>query len=307
MKVRKIIAITLMCLCVGCADTKKKSIVVFHAGSLSPLFKECKAEFEKRYDYTVLLEASGSVDAARKIVDLNKQCDVIALADALIFESLLQKYCDYWIGFAGNEMVLAYSKRSRYARHLAENWIDALQNHPVTCTRSDPMRDPCGYRTLLLWKLAAKLYNNPQIETICAQRSPQSYMRPKEIDTLALVETDVCDAVWIYKSLAVERNLPFIQFDDRINLSTPQHNTFYQKACVTLKDSTEIHTFCGNAIMYGVSIPKNAGNTEGAAAFIRFLLSAEGKQLIQKHGLRSVVHVSNYTMLPKNLQAVIPQ
>ncbi len=302
---QKIIAIALLCICVGCADTKKKTIVVFHAGSLSPLFKEYKAKFEKHHDFTMLLEASGSVDAARKVVDLKKRCDVIALADAELFDSLLQKYCDFWIGFAGNEMVLAYSPKSAHAAVLAENWIDAMKNYPVTCTRSDPLRDPCGYRTLLVWKLASMLYKNPLIESLCAQRSPADYMRPKEIDAIALVEAGACDAAWIYRSLAVQRNLPFIAFDDRINLSTPKHNTYYKKACVTLKDYTRTYTFCGDAIVYGISIPQNAENTEGAVEFIRALLSTEGRKLLQKHGFTCLLQVSNYTAIPKPILAEI--
>ncbi|MCX8123574.1 MAG: extracellular solute-binding protein [Spirochaetes bacterium] len=304
---KKIIAIMLICIFVSCADTDKQHIVIFHAGSLSPLFKECKSQFEKIHNFTVLLEASGSVDAARKIVDLKKQCDVIALADAKLFESLLKEYCAYWIGFAGNEMVLAYSPESKYATQLAINWLDALKNYPVVCSRSDPLRDPCGYRTLLVWKLASLLYHNPKLEALCEKRSPVQYMQPKEIDAITLVETGACDAVWIYKSLAVQRNLPFVTFDERINLSNTRYNNYYKNACITLKDFMRMYTICGDAILYGVSIPKNAGNTQGAVEFIQFLLSPKGKELIQRHGFTSTLYVNNLNALPQPLKKVVAQ
>ncbi len=151
---KNIFLILIALLCISCSTGTKDTLIVFHAGSLSSLMKEFKQEFEKKYDCTVLLEASGSVDAARKITDLKKQCDVIALADIELFDTMLKEYCTYSIAFAGNEMVLAYSPKSNYAKHLSQNWLDTMKRYDIVCARADPLRDPCGYRTLLVWELA---------------------------------------------------------------------------------------------------------------------------------------------------------
>ncbi|MEW6525686.1 MAG: substrate-binding domain-containing protein [Spirochaetota bacterium] len=303
---KKIIAIILLCVLMECADTKKETIAVFHAGSLSALFKECKVEFEKRHNYTVLLEASGSVDAARKLTDLHKPCDVIALADVELFDSMLKQYCPYWIAFAGNEMVLAYNKKSQYAKAIAANWIDALTTYNITCTRSDPLRDPCGYRTLLVWKLASQFYNNSKLEKIFAARAPIEYMRPKEIDCIALLETGACDAMWIYKSVAVEQNFPYITLDEHINLGNHTYEQLYRKTCIALSDTKKQYTFCGSTITYGVSIPVTANNVKGAIAFMSFLFSKEGQQLIQEYGFTFIEPYSNnHEQLSVELKKVI--
>jgi len=303
---KKILVILLIIFVSSCTDTKKENVIVFHAGSLSALFKECNAEFEKQYNYTVLLEASGSIDAARKITDLQKPCDVIALADIELFDSMLKLYCPYWIAFAGNEMVLAYSKKSTYARAIATNWIDALTRYTITCTRSDPLRDPCGYRTLLVWKLASQYYNNQELEKIFAKRSPLAYMRPKEIDCIVLLETGACDALWIYKSVAVKQNFPYIALDEHINLGNPEHEQLYRKTCVTLSDTKREYTFCGSTITYGASIPVDAYNKKGGIAFLSFLCSKEGQKLIKKHGFTFLKPYSNgREQLPEKLQKVV--
>lgn len=291
---------------ISCSHQQSTTVTVFHAGSLSALFKECKIAFEKQYDYTVLLEASGSIDAARKITDLQKSCDMIALADIELFESMLKPYCPYWISFASTEMVLAYSKKSRFAPAIATNWMDALLQYDITCTRSDPLRDPCGYRTLLVWELASKFYNNPNLKKILALRSPLEYMRPKEIDCIALLETGACDALWIYKSVAVQQNFPYITLSDRINLGNPEYEQLYRKACITLADSKKQYTFCGSTIVYGVSIPVTANNTKGAAAFLTYLCSKEGKALIARHGFTVIqAHSNRWDALPLELKKVV--
>ncbi len=302
---KTILSILCICMCAACADGKKETIVVFHAGSLGALFKECKVEFEKQYNYTVLLESSGSIDAAQKIAELHKPCDVIALADIKLFDGILKKYCSYWIAFAGNEMVLAYNPKSRYAQAIAANWMDALVRYDITCARSDPLRDPCGYRTILVWKLASQLHNNPELEKIFAARSPVQYMRPKEIDCIPLLAS-ICDAIWIYKSIAKTHNLPYVTLDGHINLGNPEYEKSYQKACITLSDIHRQYTVCGSTITYGISIPLTAVNTQGAIAFVSFLCGQKGKELIARHGFSMIRASSNqWDILPAELKKVV--
>ncbi len=303
----KKIVIIVISILLSCSHAEKKQITIFHAGSLSSLMKECKQLFEKQNrKYTVLLESSGSVDAARKLTDLNRHCEIIALADVELFDSMLQNHCAYAISFAGNEMVLAYAQQSKYAKAIAANWVDALIHNDIVCTRSDPLRDPCGYRTLMVWKLAGMHYNNPQLEKICAQRSPQKFVRPKEMDCVALLETMACDALWIYKSVALQHKFPYVTFDDHINLSKPNLNSHYKKACILLHDAKKSHTFCGSAITYGISIPDNAENKEGAMKFLLFLLGKEGRGCINRNGFNSIEPYSKqWDKLPEELKKVV--
>ena len=89
----------------------KEKLIVFHAGSLAVPFAEIEQEFEKQYPGAdVLREVSGSRTCARKIVDLGRECDVIASADyTVIDELLIPEYAEENIKFATNEMVIMYT------------------------------------------------------------------------------------------------------------------------------------------------------------------------------------------------------
>src|SRR6056297_3687736 len=140
-------------LILGCNPTtnqssNKKEIIIFHAGSLSVPFKEIADSFQNEYpDYKVILEASGSVAAARKITDLHRECDIMASADYTIIENLLiPGHTNWLIPFARNEMVIAFRENVPNAKEITpENWYTILSKADVRYGRSNPDTDPCGY------------------------------------------------------------------------------------------------------------------------------------------------------------------
>ncbi|OYT25993.1 MAG: hypothetical protein B6V02_02550 [Thermoprotei archaeon ex4572_64] len=61
---------------------ERSTIYIFHAGSLNLPLKELEQVFEEKYpNFDVRREASGSVEAIRKVTDLGKCCHVLAVAD----------------------------------------------------------------------------------------------------------------------------------------------------------------------------------------------------------------------------------
>ena len=89
---------------------ENNKLIIFHAGSLSVPLKQMKDEFTKvNPDIEILLESAGSVKCARKITDLNKECDIMASADyTIIDEMLIPDYTGWNIKFASNEMAIVY-------------------------------------------------------------------------------------------------------------------------------------------------------------------------------------------------------
>ncbi|NPA39487.1 MAG: solute-binding protein, partial [Thermodesulfobacteria bacterium] len=145
---------------------KTVTIKVFHAGSLSVPFAKMQKLFERKYPWIkVRRESSGSVQAVRKIIDLHKPCDVIAVADyTLIPKMMFPKYASYVKLFARNELVLCYTKKSRFANLVnSKNWFEILQKKGVKWGFSNPNDDPCGYRTVLAIGLASLYYHNPEL------------------------------------------------------------------------------------------------------------------------------------------------
>jgi molybdate/tungstate transport system substrate-binding protein len=286
--------------------TKKPGqLIIFHAGSLSVPFHEIADSFNQEYpNINVKLEASGSVDAARKISDLGRKADIMASADYKIIDKLLiPKHAEWLIKFAANEMVIAYDKDSKYASKInKENWYEIILNEDVFYGRSDPNSDPCGYRSVLTSKLAEDYYGEKNLSNRILNKN-KNFIRPKETDLLALLEVNALDYIFIYRSVAVQHDLDYIPLPDSINLSNPEYAEHYKKATVEISGTQpgETITLPGEPMIYGITIPKSSTNRENAETFLHFVLSVDkGLKILEKNGQPSLVPspVQNYTQLP---------
>ena len=287
-------------------------LVVFHAGSLSVPLKEIAAEFKKLHpQVTIMMEAGGSVASARKITDLDKQCDIMASADyAVIDKMLIPKYADYNIKFASNELCVVYSEKSRYAKQINEkNWMDILLKSDVAFGRSDPNSDPCGYRTEMMFQLAEKHYKKPGLYSKFTAKD-KAFMRPKETDLLALIETNTIDYIFLYRSVAVQHKLKYLILPDAINLKNPAFVSQYSIAKVEINGSKpgEKQTMTGEPMIYSFTILRNAPNKAAAIAFAEFLLQKDkGQAIMARNGQPSVVpmKIANYDKVPAQLKPFV--
>jgi len=287
-------------------------LIIFHAGSLAVPFKQICEEFNSHYpDVKIVREAAGSRVCARKITDLHKPCDVIASADHTVIDTLLiPEYAEWKIKFASNEIVIAFQEGSRRAGEInKDNWYDIFPGKDVTFGRSDPNADPCGYRAVLTIKLAEKFYNRPSLtDKILAK--DQRYIRPKEVDLLALLEVGELDYIFIYRSVAEQHKLKYVTLADQINLKKADFADFYKSASVhiTGKKPGTFITKAGAPIVYGVTIPKNAPNRKAALAFLTFLLNADnGGAILEKNGQTSVIPspTDTFEKIPESLKTFV--
>ncbi|MHC4424431.1 MAG: substrate-binding domain-containing protein [Planctomycetota bacterium] len=274
-------------------------LIIFHAGSLAVPFKQICEEFNLlNPDVKIVREAAGSRMCARKIADLNRPCDIIASADYTIIDTLLiPEHAEWNIRFATNEMVIAFSADSRRAKHIDENnWYDVLLEKDVAFGRSDPNADPCGYRAVITVILAEKFCNKPGLaKNILAK--DRRYIRPKEVDLLALLEVGELDYIFIYRSvaeqhIAEQHRLATVLLPDQVNLKEAEFADFYKSAYVgvTGKKPGTFVTKTGGPIIYGITVLKNAPNRELALKFLTFLLDADkGGAILEKNGQTLVV------------------
>ncbi len=287
---RSIVFFTSFLLLVSChgrdKNSKNNRIVVFHAGSLTIPIHAMADAFEKVHpDITVELEASGSVTCVRKITDLNRNCDVLALADArLIDDWMIPDYASWTAEFASNEICLVYSDASLYADSISsDNWFEIIAKEDVRYGRSDPNADPCGYRTILSLKLAENYYSN-RVDVEKLLEKDNRFIRPKASDLLALLETKTVDYIFEYFSVATQHGLKCIRLPGEINLGDPEFADQYgQKSVVIIgPDPGTTISIVGSPMVYGLTIPKNSENPGAADLFIRFILAPEGGIKIMK-------------------------
>ena len=292
------ILISLTCLSCEKAPVSETEVVgrltIFHAGSLAVPFKEISDAFEQAHPgVEVMCEAAGSRMCARKISDLKRACDVMASADyTVIDELLIPDHAQWNIRFAGNEMVIAYLDKSAQANLINEdNWHEVLAGRDVALGRSDPDSDPCGYRSVFVLQLAEKLYHKPGLAQKLLDLS-QKNIRPKEVDLLALLEVGEIDYVMIYRSVAVQHHLKYVELPPEINLSSTEFAQQYQSAAVRLtgKRPGQFITKTARPIVYGVTIPVGAPNREAAEVFLEFLLDVQkGGCILEKNGQKFMV------------------
>jgi len=289
----------------------KESLIIFHAGSLSVPFKRLADEFEKLHpNIELLMESAGSVECARKISELKKDCDIIASSDYTVIEDMLiPEYTDWYLNFAGNEMVIVFNKKSRMANAINEgNWYDILLKPEVFFGRSDPDLDPCGYRTLFTFQLAEKYYAKQGLAEKLTSKDLQ-YIRPKEVDLLALIESNTLDYIFIYKSVALQHQLDYLELPAEINQGNPELTAYYASATTQITSDKPGSLIEKRAIpmTYALSILKNAVNKEAAEDFVAFLLSAKGKAIIEESGQPWMNKVKNEQLrfLPEKLASEV--
>jgi molybdate/tungstate transport system substrate-binding protein len=273
-------------------------LIIFHAGSLSVPMKEISAAFKKIHpEVNIFMESAGSVECARKVTDLNKPCDILASADYKVIDNMLiPKYSDWNIKFVSNEMCIVYTEKSRYAGQInAKNWYEILQKKDVAYGRADPNADPCGYRSVMTMQLAEKFYRKPGLANLLTTKD-ENYMRPKEVDLLALLESQSVDYIFLYKSVAIQHNLKYLVLPVEVNLKDPKFADLYNTAVVSIngKEPGQKVMMKGEPMIYGVTMINSAPNKPVALAFLQFMLSRDqGIKILAKDGQPSVIPQQN--------------
>jgi molybdate/tungstate transport system substrate-binding protein len=318
MKMRQIILLAFLTAVItsGCINTgtvKPKEVIIFHAGSLSIPLKQIASEYEKIHPGTkILLESAGSLVCARKVTELKKPCDIIASSDYFVINQLLIPDYTHWsIRFATNELVIAGRDKSKYISELdSANWMDILQKDDVIFARSDPDSDPCGYRTVFTLMLAEKYYNKPGLAEKMISKNKE-YIRPKEVDLVALLESGVIDYMFQYKSVAIQHDLKYIELPKEINLSDPSRNDIYSSVSIDVAGSKPGNKMkvTGDYINYSITVLDKAPQKEEAIDFLEFLLSPEGRNIFRNNGQEPIIpfSTSQADLLPSKLQKLLKE
>lgn len=267
----------------GEATAARDTVVVYVAASLARPMRAAADSFARQSGATVLIESGGSLEHARKVTELHRIPDVLALADHEVFPQLLMpEHVGSYVPFARNRMVVAYTPRSRFANVVgAANWPDVLQRPGVEVGRPDPDRAPAGYRTLLVLQLAEAHYRDRGLAERILVRSPPRNMRGNAAELAGLLELGELDYIFEYESLARSHGFRYVTLPPEIDLGDPSLADRYARASVRVAGRTprDSVTFTGAPILYGLAIPRDAPHPAAAKGFVDFLLGAGKAQL----------------------------
>lgn len=287
-----------------------ETLVVLHAGSLTKPFRDVETAFNQKYGASVFFEdeSAGSVKIMKTVTVLGKEADIIAVADySLIPQYLIPKYANWYVQFATNKLVIAFTKFSKYAKEInSQNWYEILQRPRVEFGLSNPNLDPCGYRTKLMFELAQKYYEVPNLSKELFSACPSNNIKPKAIQLVAALQSGELDYAFEYLSVAKQNNLEYVELPSQLNFGDPKYKKFYSQAVLTLEDGKSVF---GKPIVYGVTIPKNAPHKKLAQEFLSFLIGKEGKEIFEKNGQPPIALKTNVSLnqLPLEVKKVFQE
>lgn len=269
------------------AHTTADTVVVFTAASLAVPIRAALDTFARRTGTVVLQENGASLELARRITELHRVPDVLALADEEVFPRLLVPRAASWYArFARNRMVLAYTDRSEGANRLASaNWYRVLLRPDVRVGRSDPTLAPVGYRTLAVYQLAEQYYHVPGLAARLEARTTPALIRPNASELVALLQAGELDYIVDYESLARANHLRYIRLPAEIDLGDPARTAAYARVSVRVPRRTDTLTYVAAPIVYGIGVPREAPHAAAGAKFLAFLLGPDGRAILGTHAV----------------------
>jgi molybdate/tungstate transport system substrate-binding protein len=226
-------------------DGESPTVTILAAGSLQHALETGLAP---AVDVPIRVEAHGSATVARLIAEGQRDPDIVTVADTALFEAPLSP--PWYATFTSNAVVLAYNSDTEGGRRVADadRWYEPLVDGDVRLGRTDPDRDPLGYRTLFTLELAARHYADAPALRETIPRRRQIY---PETALIGGFETGSIDAAFAYRNMAVERGYDYVDLPDRIDLSNPAHADRYSTVSYTLPSGQEIR---GSPISYGSTV-----------------------------------------------------
>jgi molybdate/tungstate transport system substrate-binding protein len=173
--------------------------------------------------------------------------------------------------------------------------MDILMKPDVKYGRSNPDMDPCGVRSVFTIKLAEKKYDKEGFARQLLEKDTDN-IRPKETDLIALLENNHIDYIFLYKSVAVQHGLEYLELPDSLALGDFALNDWYRNVSIETLGTRpgETITEYGEAMVYGLTIPNKSRNPELAEKFIRFVLHPDkGQAILKRLGQDPVMNFDN--------------
>jgi molybdate/tungstate transport system substrate-binding protein len=326
------------------SSAKTPLVVFAAGSLIQPFDALAEAFEAKYPNIDVLPEYHGSIQVIRHATELHEPIDVVASADAALIPMLMYATTDpdtgrpnanWYIRFASNHLALAYNKNSKYADEInPENWIEILTRPEVKTGIADPRFDASGYRALMAVALAEErlqnyrlfeplfngqfttpvtIFRDDDLTTITVpevlETRPNAHiiLRGASIQLIALLESGDLDYAFEYESVIAQHGLGLLRLPDEVNLGEAAFESFYNRVQVNLdfqRFASVKPEFRGEQIGYGITIPGSSPHPQEAALFIAFLLSADGRAIMNSyhHPLFEKALADGYSNLPLELQ-----
>jgi molybdate/tungstate transport system substrate-binding protein len=328
-------------------EREPERLKILCAGSLLfPLNQVAEAYMEDHPWVEVEVEGHGSIQVIRHPTELGDQADLLMVADCGLIPTMMYdfplpggggNFTDWYIRFAGNSIVLAYTDQSRHSEVVnATNWYTILARDDVKVALANPIIDALGYRALLVLQLAEYHYGDRRIfeDVIGARFSPEietvevgprtvifvpEQLRPLEeevavrassVQIIPLLESGAVDYTFLYLSNAEQYGVEYVELPPEINLGSAEMDGLYERAKVRFQHARFQSIGLdreGETIYYGLTIPGNAANPGQATEFIGYMLGGRGAEIFEENGhpVYRPSYTDNLNGVPEELRSMV--
>ena len=269
----------------GASAADQNDVNVLYAGSLVNLMERSVGPaFEKESGLHFRGYAAGSNKIANEIKGGLRRGDVFISASPKVNTNLMGdangNRVTWYVKFAESPLMIGYNPKSRFANDFrTKQWNQVLQEPGLRLGRTDPKLDPKGAFTVELMTKAAGKYQQPDLveKTLGSPENPAQVL-PEET-LVGRLQSGQLDAGFFYSTETSDLKIPAIHPAPELNIGAS----------------------------YTLTILNDAPNSAGAARFVNFLLSAEGRKLLAAHGVDVVRPAvsGNAQTIPASVQAVI--
>jgi molybdate/tungstate transport system substrate-binding protein len=326
----------------------KNTLTILCADSLLYPLTKAESAFESSYpNVNVELDGHGSIQVIRQVLPpVDMEADVLMVADYSLIPIMMynatmpgtnESYADFYVRFASDSIVLAYTNQSKYAGEInSTNWYSILMRPDVKFGFPNPMIDSLGYRALVTIQLAETYYGNntiftklvtdnfdPPIDSIPTgsnytiivpdvqvPNGDNIVLRDSSVLLIPLLQAGSIDYCFLYQSNAEQYGLRCIELPDDINLGSQQYEGNYERVSVMFEEqrfATVNLDRTGEPIYFGLTIPANAPHPELAAEFVKFVLGQEGNKVFQScwQPVFEPAFTDNLTAVPSVLRPLL--
>jgi len=248
-----------------------REVVAFHADSLAGPMAAVKQAFEAQHPGTRVNLASGTSKRLAGRILAGEHCDVFASSSPAVIEQDLmgermegsgRAGADGYVVFSANEMVVITAKDNpKGIRQVSDLAQPGLRSVRVTGEN-----DLGTKRTIDFLHKATAAEGRPDLaQTILDGAAVDPAKDHSVPDTVRAVREGRADAGVVYYSAAVAAgdDLAIVRFPASVNLS--------------------------DSIRNAATVPGTAQNPPGAMAFVKFLLSVDGRAILARTGQPPVV------------------
>jgi len=256
------------------------AVSVLYAGSLVALMEDhLGPAFSRASGRGYEGFGGGSTEVANEIKGGVRRGDVFVSASAKADRALEGPANGGWVSwystFAASPLVLAYNPHSRLAGEFRRGvpWYRVLAQNGIRVGRTDPKLDPKGVLTVEAVEGAAGRMHDPALS-----RALTSFEVFPETGLVGRLQSGQLDAGFLYSDEAVGAHL----------LTVPLAPV-------------------GKSAEYTVTVLNRAQVPSGAAAFVRYLLSAAGSASLTRNGLdpQRPRFSGNAAAVPAGLRGVV--